>query len=1154
MISPLKFITLLEERGLLSSRTAANLREQIEQATEPITAAALAKRLIKKGKITSSQAKRILGADADIGTSSIGVKGQPKAGGDLGFAAIADGDDSESPQATPRKQSSAAHTPSPAGSLFDDETPSQGMGSLDGIMADNAVSGSVAGGPLSSSTSARSGRKSFWSLFSRKPKGRKKTDEEKWGGGLMLVGGGGLIVLLLVCGLLLYASFSSSADKRFKAANDEYDNGSYNQAITKFRSFLEQFPTEKRASLARVRIGLSSMRQATSGSNMSSALEVAEKQLDTMTTEPDFKEAHDDVAAMLSTIAVGLATEAMKKPTAELADKTKKALAMFDSCKIPKEKRPESKLAEVRSKLAIIDRDLARGEKLDKAIAAMEKATKELKTADAYSACSALIHQYPDLAGDARLRKTLLAVSLAQQALVKTISETKQPVAEEAESGVLRSVTLAQGVLKNKVPDGEGVVVLAAVDGAVYGLDAATGRVIWRRFIGFDANPNGPAFPPTALSSEPGSDVIAVDTNRNEILRIEGTTGRLRWRHPVGEAFDAPPVIAGDKIFVATKSGKLITIVTASGKSPSYIKFPQNLDVAPCIDVRRSLVYQVAAHTNLFVLSLDDGLCKHVAYLGHEPASIIAAPVVVDEYLLVSVNDGARDSAVKIFTIQPDHSDKPESWLKPIQEIRLGGHLQMSPLVEGRRVLTATDTGVVRVFELSATDAKVPFREVAQTAIDEDDAGRPKSTNLTRFAMMQNGQFWIADNRLTKYDVQAARGRLTPKWIDSADSAYLQPPVAIGQTVVSVRRKIGMPGAIVSAIGMEINDHLWDTQIASPLAGSPLPLSTDGKSDGRLVAVTANGGVFRTDSNKADVSVVNEPILTSDPFRIKQPVTHVVSLAGGLLAISDGKGGEQVGVFDPANAAPIMSWVNLKCKLACAPAALGRGLLVPSKAGQVFWLDPQKGDQLAEPFQPRLEPGMELDWTTPAVISDTQVVLSDGKTTVYLLSLKDQPKPHLEASAQTAIAKPIASPLGVVAQTGFVADTSGALTVLGLPTLAHGNKDVGLGGRCVWGPVRVGENVFVATDANQLLCFDSKGKEVWRAPLENGPLAGAPLLVGNQLVFASRSGIVWKAEAATGKGASKTNTGCPLATGPVLCGQKLLVGGHDGTIYEVRLP
>jgi hypothetical protein len=72
--------------------------------------------------------------------------------------------------------------------------------------------------------------------------------------------------------------------------------------------------------------------------------------------------------------------------------------------------------------------------------------------------------------------------------------------------------------------------------------------------------------------------------------------------------------------------------------------------------------------------------------------------------------------------------------------------------------------------------------------------------------------------------------------------------------------------------------------------------------------------------------------------------------------------------------------------------------------------------------------------------------------------------------------------------------------------------------------------------------------------LEHGPVAGAPLRIGGQLLFASKSGVLWRADAATGKASAKVDAGYPLATGPVLCGQKLLVGGHDGTIYEVRQP
>jgi hypothetical protein len=276
--------------------------------------------------------------------------------------------------------------------------------------------------------------------------------------------------------------------------------------------------------------------------------------------------------------------ESRKKPSAALVDQANQSLAMIDKY-VPKDLRPEGKLNEIKASLAIAGRDLARGNELDRAIDAMQTATKELKTAEAYKACSVLLHQYPHLANDPRLKKTLLAVSVTQQGLVKKVP------------------ALAQCDAKSKVPDVDGRVALASVDGTVYGLDAASGRVLWRRTVGFDANPQAAAFPPTPLSSEPGSDALVVATANNELLRLEGGTGRLRWRYAVGEPFDANPVIAGDKVLIATRSGKLITIDAKSGESKDYIQFPQALGVAPTVDVRRSLIYQVAAHTNLFTLA-----------------------------------------------------------------------------------------------------------------------------------------------------------------------------------------------------------------------------------------------------------------------------------------------------------------------------------------------------------------------------------------------------------------------------------------------------------------------------------------------------------------------------------------------------------------------
>jgi outer membrane protein assembly factor BamB len=1173
MISPERFLALLEQKELLSPRTVASLREQIANSAEPITAAALAKRLIKHGRLTQSQAKRLLTSDKDEAPQPKAAAAKPrsKAGDDLSFAPIeGEATDDKAAKSRAKKDSSPRQpaakpaakqaawrespatqaSPAPAGSLLDDEMPSLApaaeAGSFDGLMSDAAI---AAGSPLAGKPA---GGRSFWSLFRRKPKTGKKTEEEKWGGGLILMGGGGLVILILACGFFIYAMNYTSSGTILKQADEDYRSGSYAQAIVKYNKFLDKKPEKSQASLARVRIGLAKLRQATpNGANWSAAVQVAEEEVKTMSLESEFKEAHAELGAMLSTIAEGLVAEARKKPSDALVSKTRQILAMLET-RVPKESRPATKIDEVRASLGIAERDLARGNELDKTLAAMEKATKNLKTADAYAACGVLLHQYPDLADNLRLKTMMLTVSLAQQKLVKTVSQTQIPAKGEAQTAAIRSVTLAQCDAKNKVPDADGQIALAAVDGAVYGLDAVSGRVLWRQMVGFDTNPLAASFPPTPFSQEAGSDVLVVAPTHNELLRIEGATGRVKWRYPVGEPFDAHPVIAGDKVLLATRGGKLITIAAVSGESSGYVQFPQAIDVSPVVDVRRSLVYQVAHHTSLFILSLDQSVCRHVAYLGHEPASITTAPVMIGDYLLVAVNNGARDAVLRAYSIQPNRSDKPDPWLKLVQEIPLGGHLQMSPLVEGQRVLTTTNSGIVRVFELSATDVKTPLREVADTAIEGGG-------NLTRFATMRNGQFWIADNRLTKYDVQAARGRLTSKWSDYVDSAFLQPPVVLGQSVVSVRRKLGMPGAIVTATALPESTAFWETRLASPLAGEPLALdAAAGKNDGKVIAVTANGAAFRIDANQKGSAALSDPIVATDPSQIKQPVARVLRLGGGLLAFSAGRGADQIGVFDSAADAPLMYWMSLPGVLACPPAAFGRGLLAPCKAGQVYWLDPDPkkagGDlNLAEPFQPRVEPGVEVNWMIPAIASDTQAVLSDGKMSIYFLGVQDKPKSQLAKLAQADMAKPPGAPPAVVGQTVLAVDSAGGLVPLTLPALARGNE-AAIGGRCAWGPARVGDNVLVSTDDGQLLCFDSKGTRLWRTALEHGPLAGTPLRVGEHFLLSSRDGVIWRAEAASGKELAKVDAGAPLATGPVLCGQKLLVGGHDGTIYEVRQP
>ena len=174
-------------------------------------------------------------------------------------------------------------------------------------------------------------------------------------------------------------------------------------------------------------------------------------------------------------------------------------------------------------------------------------------------------------------------------------------------------------------------------------------------------------------------------------LRLEGATGRIRWREPSASRSTPIRSSAGENILVATRSGKLITIDAGSGESPGYVQFPQPLCVAPAVDRRRSLIFQVAAHTNFSSVRWTTA-----------PASTSIPGARAGKHRHRAAwwsritcwwpsTTAPATACCRCCAIQPKRSDKPEPWLKPVQEIPLGGHVLTPPLVDGRRVLVTTN-------------------------------------------------------------------------------------------------------------------------------------------------------------------------------------------------------------------------------------------------------------------------------------------------------------------------------------------------------------------------------------------------------------------------------------------------------------------------------
>ena len=1145
MISAENFLKLLEEKDLLPSEMVEKLRRQVAKSPKPVPATAIAKRLIEKGYLTRPLAKRLLAMPAQSERAEQKAADREKTDEreDTRLEVIDAADEVvDTPdEVAPLPTAPVAAAPLAAmpvegevvmGEVLDDS------GTPPGVLDDAALDVSAVEDAGTRSPARR--KKGLMGKIMPTRDRRRKANV--WDSSLLLLGGGGLAILVILAGIFVLVFMRASGDAMVDAADSSYKDGNYGNAILQYDEFIKKFPDHTRASSARVHRGLAMIRNATEGSrDYANPLIITTEVLDQISSEKNFGDARDELRSLLPTLAEGLAKQAHQKTSLQYVEKTHQALALVEK-HVSKSNRPVARLEDINSSLAMTVRRIARDDELAKAVAAMQKAVADGETPQAYAIRWALLKEYPDLLDNKNLLQAVLAVTQAEKTAVKFVAEKKKAQTEQTPDAGRPAVCIAQRALYKKVGGVKGKVVFVLAEGAVYGLDAAGGSVLWRRAVGYNTNAQRPNFPPMPISKGPGSDALLVDVKAQALVRVEAASGKIRWRQDIGERFDAQPVIDGTRALVATESGRLVNVDLASGDTTGYIQLPQKLGVSPVVDSKRSLIYQLADHSNLYVLSSTDGACQRVLYLGHESGSISAAPVIIGQYLIVAENRGAQRVFLRVLSLEPkDKTPAPVD----IQEVELEGHVDTAPVVSGARMLVSTDKGRLYALRISANNAARPLEQI-------DQLQTSTTANLIRYPLLINEQFWVADDHLTKYEIQSSLSTLKTKWNACKDSAFLQPLQAGGGCIFSARRRFGLPGVIVSAIGMNRPDIFWETHLAAGPATEP----TVEPAAAKVTLVTSLGSIVEVPMAKLSrpgQSVIDKPLVALKTKEIQRPIDAVTRTSGGLLALSTGPGSEQIAVFDPKARPLKFRPVVLPGVLAARPIAFGEGLLVPCAIGQVFNLDPRGGGQLLEPFQPKLGGDNRPHWQDPVAIDDKSALIYDGRRMLYLLGVKQQPKPHLAALDQVELDAHLVSPLAVVGRTAFAVDEKNFLRPIALPGLTPG-KSVPIEGKCVWGPAAIGGRLLLGTDDDKLLCFDVAGKLLWKKALLYGPLAGKPLEVGDDFIFASITGVVWRVEAASGEELAKLETGYPLAAGAVLLGEGLLLSGHDGTLYLVDQP
>ncbi|WP_425619184.1 PQQ-binding-like beta-propeller repeat protein [Anatilimnocola sp. NA78] len=1176
----MKLLDLAEEQGLLEPQVIQTLRKQI-QSRGNITAELIAKTLIDKKLLTAFQAKKLLASAVEAKPAETLLDltiDEP-----LDSPPAAEEDDvvmleavepeqpvpakpqppapkTKAPKPQPKAEAPKPTRPAPASPPVEaplvDLMPLDGLSPISGPGADPFGAPSSLGGmdDLLAPLPGSAGGDPFASQSPPSPLGeqppaakpglqKKVRSANVWDSPLLLLGGGALMIMVVAFFILYFALTSGSASEVFTKAEEEYRGSNYAAAISAFDQYLEKYPKDKDVSRAKVLRGMAQIRQVSSNAakDPRSALKVASEVLPVIKQEPTFADSRDELASILPEIADGFAEQAKttdqmnrKVELTKLADESMMLVNNTEYLPAAQRKNLEARIAGIIDKLNMARRSIDQDKDLQTAIGNITTLVGEGKTAESYTVRTELVRKYPGLEPHPQLIETTLAISERERQAVRMSETAIAPATDDPRPASQRIVVATRTVGTAPAPNSRPVFV--TIEGAVYGLDLASGKVLWRRYVGHETQVS-----PATLGREATADVLIADARTLELYRLEAATGKVRWRIAIGEPF-YQPTIADGKLLVATASGKLLEIQTETGASDRRIVLPQKLNVPPAQDAKSGGFYQVGEHSTVFALN-DSLACTETFYLGHKTGSILVPPILAVDHLLV-VESPADDYSLLHVLARDEATKKLREVHRPF---RLKGRVVTPMGVAGRRVTVVTDLGEVNAFEVDPAIKDQPVQPVGKI-----EASEPVPTLL--YQATDGGRLWLAGRRLTLYELQVSLQQLGRKWSLHQDDAFLASPQIFGETLLHVRRRPNSPAVLVEACQATDGKTMWLTQLAVPLVGLAADIERR-----QFVTFTSQGRVFEIPAEALTTGYYDQPAFTPPSGTGQLTLRDARQLPDGRL-LSLGKGGTSYALFyDLAANSDRSRLIDLgptAKDVATQTVTFKQNVVLPLGSGRVELLDPTTTKPASSPFQPPLKPGARIAWNEPTVIgSDRAVAVGDGKQTVYRLALKEGGQPALAKEAEGRVEGTLISPIASAGDFVYavVREGSGdALQIFQAGNLAAGAK-LPLGGRWKAGPVAVGDKIFIELQERKLICFE-QDRQAWQIDLSRGPLSATPQPIENDLLLLHAAGTIVRIDPATGKEISTVEVGEPLGEVVTLFGPRLLVGGRDGVIHVAAQP
>jgi outer membrane protein assembly factor BamB len=935
-----------------------------------------------------------------------------------------------------------------------------------------------------------------------------------------------LVVLVLLSAGLWRTIGRRSADNQFQRAVTTYQEGDYLNATKLLERFLQEHPEDARAGRARVLGALSGVRQYAAGAApaWSEAHAAARKMLSEHQEDAAFEDIRAELTETLLRTTEGLAERAARTADPRTLGEAEAALTLTRQVAGPAAESLESR-SRAPAKLASARAAVRKGVTRLAALKAMDQALQAGSAAGIYEARDALVAEYPDLAADSAVVERLTRGNDLLRQAVTFDPTTRAGETTPRPDPLGPPTTLVLRGVGDGRADPAAPTVVALAEGLALGLSESDGAPRWQVPVGLSA-----PFPPQLVGGDPPS-VLVVDARYHDLFRLDARDGRLLWRQELGERVTAPPLVLGNDLFQVVPSGKVLRINLATGELRGTLNCQRELAATPVADELGAHLYVAGDRANLFILARDPLGCVGVEYLGHDSGSVPCAPTRVGRYLVLPINDTLSDGYWRVLLLEQDGAK-----VRPVQRLPVSGWTWNSPASHGSVIWSVGDRGGLTAYAIGAETERVPFQKVAEIAPDPGPSGPAFA-----FARSER-ELWLSSGHSGRRDLLPERGKIDAVWSLVDAGPALAPIQFAGRFAVFTQQPVQGRGVTLWGIDPADGSIAWHTAIG---ASWPVPLTT---ANGSLATLGVSGQPLPLPWSELESGGFIEQALPGPgDFRLPPGPLEQVDVGANVVIVPRpgtdrlliGRGTSALGTLD------------LPAALAAPPVPWGEGLIVAGIDGMVYWINPQTGGPLADPFVPPFDRERPTRWMTPAVITGEAFVLADTTGRLRKVVRKDDSRSRLVLDdAPVDLGSPPAAPPVANQDAVILATTDGNVRALSARDLSP----VGswpLPGPLTVGPTRAGDYIVTIDISGHVLALGPDGVRAWSAEL-GAPPAGPPAAWGDALWFLDNRGILHGLAVASGAEVERSPLNLLPAGGPISGEGGLVVPSGPGSLRVWR--